>query len=112
MVQSTLVETNRRRHQVPLVCATRVCLDGCEPAYVDVATECGLMSNPGVTGQNGASHITHSVILSYRNPNPNKTDMVLGALPFNKIVMAFCLRGRVAQMHNELRENPTKAYRT
>ena len=111
MVQSTLVETNRRRHQVPLVCATRVCLDGCEPAYVDVATECGLMSNPGVTWQNGASHVTHSVILSYRNPNPNKTDVDRGVLPTNKIVMDFCLSGGFAHMCNELRESLVTAYR-
>jgi hypothetical protein len=111
MIPATLLETNRRLGQVPLVCAISICLDGCETAYPDVAIECGLMPNSSGIWQTGASHIAHSVNLSYRNPNPNKTDVDRGVLPRNKIVMAFCLRGGVAHMCAELRESPATAYR-
>ena len=69
MSLTTPVETNGRRYEVPAVCAIVICLDGCEPAYLDVAIECGLMPNLKRIRQNGTSRIAHSVIPSFTNPN-------------------------------------------
>ena len=112
MIPATLLEANRRLRQVPLVCAISICLDGYETAYPDVAIECGLMPNSSGIWQTGASHIAHSVILSYRNPNPKKTNVDCGVLTRNKTDMACCSRGNVVQMRNELRASPTRAYQT
>ena len=112
MVPTTPLELKRQLHKGPAVCAIRICLDGCKSAYLGVAIGRGVVPNWDRTWQNGASHIAHSVILSYSNPNPNKTDMDRGVLPRNKIDMTFCSRSGVAHMRNELRKSPATAYRT
>ena len=45
MALITPIEANGRSYEVPGVCATVICLDGCEPAYLDVAIDRGLMPN-------------------------------------------------------------------
>ena len=112
MVPTTPLELKRQLHKGPGVCAIRICLDGCKSAYLGVAIGRGVVPNWDRTWQNGASHIDHSVILSYRNPNPNKTDMGREGLPRNKISMTFCSRSGVAHMRNKLRKSPATAYRT
>jgi len=69
MAFTTSVETNGRRYEAPKTCAIVICLDGCEPAYLDVATESGLMPNLERIRQKGTSRIAHSVIPSFTNPN-------------------------------------------
>ena len=63
------IEVNGRSYEVPGVCAIVICLDGCEPAYLDVAIELGLMPNLDRIVHNGTSRIAHSVIPSFTNPN-------------------------------------------
>ena len=69
MALTTSVETNGRQYEAPKCCAVVICLDGCEPAYLDVAIERGLMPNLQRIRQNGTSRIAHSVIPSFTNPN-------------------------------------------
>jgi phosphonoacetate hydrolase len=40
---SSQITVNERQYAVPPVCAIAICLDGCEPAYLDAAIEAGLM---------------------------------------------------------------------
>ena len=69
MALTTSVETNGRQYEAPKCCAVVICLDGCEPAYLDIAIERGLMPNLQRIRQNGTSRIAHSVIPSFTNPN-------------------------------------------
>ena len=69
MVLISPIEANGRRYEMPNACATVICLDGCEPAYLDVATDRGLMPNLERITQNGTSRIAHAVIPSFTNPN-------------------------------------------
>jgi len=69
MALTTSVETNGRQYEAPKCCAVVICLDGCEPAYLDVAIDRGLMPNLQRIRQNGTSRIAHSVIPSFTNPN-------------------------------------------
>ena len=69
MPLTSSVETNGRRYEAPTSCAIVICLDGCEPAYLDVATARGLMPNLELIRQNGTNSIAHSVIPSFTNPN-------------------------------------------
>ena len=69
MLLNSSIETNGRRYEAPETCAVVICLDGCEPAYLDVAIEQGLMPNLDRIRQTGTSRIAHSVIPSFTNPN-------------------------------------------
>ena len=69
MALITPIDVNGRRYEVPSVCATVICLDGCEPAYLDEAIDRGLMPNLDRIIQDGTSRIAHSVIPSFTNPN-------------------------------------------
>ena len=46
-----------------------ICLDGCEPEYLDVAIAAGKMPAMARIQQNGTSLLAHSVIPSFTNPN-------------------------------------------
>ena len=112
MVPTAPLETKRQFHKGPEGCAIRICLDGLKPAFLGVAIECGRVLNLDCTWQNGASDVAHSVIPSLTKPNPNKLCIDRGFLPRNKPEMAFCSRGRVVQMRNELGENFAMGNRT
>ena len=112
MIPASLLETNRRLRQVPLVCAISICLDGYKSAYLDVAIQRGMVPNLDFTWQYGTSHTAHSFIPLYTNSNPNKSDVVCWVQAPNKTDMAFCLTCGIAQMRNELRESLVTAYRT
>ena len=45
MPLTSSIETNGRRYGAPEKCAVVICLDGCEPAYLDAAIVRGLMPN-------------------------------------------------------------------
>ena len=111
MLPTTPLELKRQLHKGPAVCAIRICLDDCKSAYLGVAIGRGVVPNWDRTWQNGASHVAHSVIPSFTNSNPKKLCIDRGFLPRNKTEMAFCSRGVVVQMRNELRESPATAYR-
>ncbi len=69
MAIRTPVEANERVYPVPKVPAIAICLDGCEPAYLDVAIADGLMPTLERMRKTGTDRLAHSVIPSFTNPN-------------------------------------------
>lgn len=63
------VIANGRAYPWPRVPAIAICLDGCEPAYLDVAIARGLMPTLQRMRQTGTDRLAHSVIPSFTNPN-------------------------------------------
>ncbi|RWP93833.1 MAG: phosphonoacetate hydrolase [Mesorhizobium sp.] len=63
------VAVNGRTYAWPRVPAIAICLDGCEPAYLDEAIEAGLMPALVRIKQKGTVRFAHSVIPSFTNPN-------------------------------------------
>ena len=63
------VLANERVYPVPAVAAVAICLDGCEPEYLDVAIGRGLMPNLKRMREEGTDRLAHSVIPSFTNPN-------------------------------------------
>jgi len=69
MTMNTDVNVNGRVYTAPKTCAIVICLDGCEPAYLDVAIGEGLMPTLKRIRAMGSDHLAHSVIPSFTNPN-------------------------------------------
>ncbi len=65
----TAVTVNDRTYPWPNVPAIAICLDGCEPAYLDAAIDSGLMPNLARIRAEGTDRLAHSVIPSFTNPN-------------------------------------------
>ncbi|MBX3597840.1 MAG: phosphonoacetate hydrolase [Rhizobiaceae bacterium] len=63
------VEVNGRKYPWPRVPAIAICLDGCEPAYLDEAIKDGLMPTLERIRTKGTVRTAHSVIPSFTNPN-------------------------------------------
>lgn len=63
------VSVNGRDYPWPCVPAVVICLDGCEPAYLDTAKAAGLMPALEAVERKGTARIAHSVIPSFTNPN-------------------------------------------
>lgn len=63
------VPVNDRDYSWPKDPAIAICLDGCEPAYLDEAIAAGLMPTLKRIKQNGTVRTAHSVIPSFTNPN-------------------------------------------
>lgn len=63
------VLANGRGYPVPKVCAIAICLDGCEPEYLDKAIGDGLMPTLARMRAEGTDRLAHSVIPSFTNPN-------------------------------------------
>ena len=63
------VTVNGRSYPFPRVPAVAICLDGCEPAYLEVALARGLMPNLARILAKGTERRAHSVIPSFTNPN-------------------------------------------
>jgi len=63
------VSVNGRNYAWPRVPAIAICLDGCEPAYLDEAIEAGLMPALVKIKQKGTVRFAHSVLPSFTNPN-------------------------------------------
>lgn len=63
------VTANDRTYPAPKTCAIAICLDGCEPEYLDVAIAEGLMPNLKKMREQGTDRLAHSVIPSFTNPN-------------------------------------------
>ncbi|MDJ1015789.1 MAG: phosphonoacetate hydrolase [Paracoccaceae bacterium] len=63
------VVANDRRYAVPTAPAVAICLDGCEPEYLDVAIAEGLMPTLKRMREEGTDRLAHSVIPSFTNPN-------------------------------------------
>ncbi|MDM8165200.1 phosphonoacetate hydrolase [Roseovarius sp.] len=69
MTLQTPITANDRAYAMPKVPAVAICLDGCEPAYLDVAIGKGLMPNLKRIREEGTERRAHSVIPSFTNPN-------------------------------------------
>jgi phosphonoacetate hydrolase len=63
------VSVNGRTYAWPRVPAIAICLDGCEPAYLDAAIKAGLMPALERIKARGTVRTAHSVIPSFTNPN-------------------------------------------
>lgn len=63
------ITVNGRDYPAPKTCAIAICLDGCEPAYLDEAMGRGLMPNLVRIRAQGTVRTAHSVIPSFTNPN-------------------------------------------
>ncbi|TGQ79843.1 phosphonoacetate hydrolase [Mesorhizobium sp. M8A.F.Ca.ET.207.01.1.1] len=68
-MSSINVAVNGRTYAWPRVPAIAICLDGCEPAYLDEAIRAGLMPALVRIKQKGTVRFAHSVIPSFTNPN-------------------------------------------
>ena len=69
MPVKSAVKVNGRTYAAPRRCAVAICLDGCEPAYLDAAIARGLMPNLARIRAEGTDGLAHSVIPSFTNPN-------------------------------------------
>ena len=69
MLYTEDIKVNGRLYAAPKVCAVVICLDGCEPDYLDVAIGEGLMPNLQKLRKMGCERQAHSVIPSFTNPN-------------------------------------------
>ena len=69
MPVSNTVVANDRTYPAPKTCAIAICLDGCEPAYLDEAISRGLMPTLKRIRETGTDRLAHSVIPSFTNPN-------------------------------------------
>ena len=65
----TPVTVNGRAYPWPAVPAIAICLDGCEPAYLEAAIADGLMPTLKRIRETGTDRLAHSVIPSFTNPN-------------------------------------------
>jgi len=63
------VVVNGRSYAWPKAPAIAICLDGCEPAYLDAAIDAGLMPCLKRMRETGTVRTAHSVIPSFTNPN-------------------------------------------
>ncbi len=63
------VLANDRSYSWPKIPAIAICLDGCEPEYLDVAIAKGLMPVLKRMRESGTERRAHSVIPSFTNPN-------------------------------------------
>ncbi len=68
-ISKIAVTVNRRAYPWPLVPAIAICLDGCEPAYLDEAIKAGLMPTLKRIKGRAPSDSALSVIPSFTNPN-------------------------------------------
>ncbi len=55
---------NGRAYPAPKVCAIAICLDGCEPEYLDKAIADGLMPTLKRMRAEGTDRLAHSVVPS------------------------------------------------
>ena len=65
----TSITINDREYPMPKIPAIAICLDGCEPEYLDVAIAKGLMPTLKRMRETGTNRLAHSVIPSFTNPN-------------------------------------------
>ncbi len=66
---SNMIEVNERTYVHTNKTCIVICIDGCEPDYMDMAMEAGLMPNLKAILAKGTSKIAHCVIPSFTNPN-------------------------------------------
>ena len=66
----TDIRINGRPYRMPDRPAVVICLDGCEPGYLDAGLDAGAMpALAGMLAQGGARQLAHSAMPSFTNPN-------------------------------------------
>ena len=60
---------NGRDYPAPKVCAAVICLDGCEPAYLDEAAAAGCMPALKRIRETGSDRLAQAVVPTFTNPN-------------------------------------------
>ncbi len=68
MTMQSPITANDRTYAVPKTCAIAICLDGCEPEYLEVAIAEGLMPTLKRMRETGTDRLAHSVIPSLPIP--------------------------------------------
>lgn len=68
-ISKMTVAVNRRSYPWPNIPAIAICVDGCEPAYLDEAIAAGLMPTLKRIKETGTERTALSVIPSFTNPN-------------------------------------------
>src|SRR5206468_12841337 len=66
---SPMIEVNGRRYALPRAPVVVVCVDGCEPDYLDRAVEGGAMPWLGSARAGGTSLVGDCVMPSFTHPN-------------------------------------------
>jgi phosphonoacetate hydrolase len=79
MIEGSAIEVNGRRYNLPRHRVVVVCVDGCEPAYLDRAVEAGAMPWLASARMAGTSLVGDCVMPSFTNPN--NLSIVTGAPP-------------------------------
>ncbi len=69
MTRHAPIVANGRSYPMPRVPIVTICLDGCEPAYLEAALAAGVMPNLARLRRSGTERRAHSVIPSFTNPN-------------------------------------------
>jgi len=63
------ITVNGRTYPMPKTTAIAICLDGCEPDYIDAAIDAGVMPTMKRIRDTGTMKLAHCVIPSFTNPN-------------------------------------------
>ena len=79
MIDASTIEVNGRRYAPPRNPVVVVCVDGCEPDYLDRAVEHGAMPWLAAARAAGTSLVGDCVMPSFTNPN--NLSIVTGAPP-------------------------------
>src|SRR5690349_20320286 len=79
MIEGAMIEVNGRRYARPRGPVVVVCVDGCEPAYLDRAVEAGAMPWLASLRAGSTSLVGDCVMPSFTNPN--NLSIVTGAPP-------------------------------
>ena len=69
MTLQTSIEVNGRTYPRPKTPVVVICIDGCEPEYLDAAIAEGLMPTVERFRNRGTDRLAHCVIPSFTNPN-------------------------------------------
>ncbi len=68
-IATPVLTVNGRDYPTPKVPAVAICLDGCEPAYLDEAIKAGIMPALEKILAKGTRRLAHCVVPSFTNPN-------------------------------------------
>jgi phosphonoacetate hydrolase len=63
------LEVNGRRYRIPTRPVVTICVDGCDPAYLDAALAAGVMPTVARFRESGFFSLARCVIPSFTNPN-------------------------------------------
>ena len=68
-MKNTYININKRQYKVPLKPIVVICIDGCDPEYLDIALQKNCIPTIENFMEIGSYNIADSVIPSFTNPN-------------------------------------------